>query len=108
MDSGLKPSDEFHEHLEDLLARLHPGWSDLCGFGKVHDAGVAAAIYCRQGQGPLVRVSPAHGAAIAELGATLGFDIYTLPEDPPGEAAAMRPLTRDELSSLSARLKSEG
>ena len=30
-----------------------------------------AAICCRWSHGPLVQVSPAHGAAIAELGASL-------------------------------------
>lgn len=59
------------------------------------------------GAGPLVQVSPEHGAAIAELSATLGFDIYALPEDQPYDEAAMRPLTRNELSDLNARLASE-
>lgn len=108
IDSGLAPSDEFHEHLEDLLSRLRPGWSTLRELGKEHDAVVEAAIYCRQAQGPLVQVSPTHAGAIAELGATLGFDIYALPEDPPDDEADLRLLTRDELANLGARLSSEG
>ena len=101
IDSSLSPSDEFHEHLDHLLGRLRPGWTALCALGATHEAHVEAAIYCRQAQGPLVQISPAHGAAIAELGATLGFDIYALPEDEPDEEAPMRPLTRDELADLS-------
>ena len=104
IESGLAPSDEFHEHVDDLLGRLRPGWSALRALGGAHEAHVEAAIYCRQAQGPLLQVSPAHGAAIAELGATLGFDIYALPEDEPDDDAAMQPLTRDELSNLSGRL----
>ena len=107
IDSGLTPSDEFHEHLDDLLGRLRPGWTALCALGKKHESHVEAAIYCRQAQGPLVQVSPEHGAAIAELRATLGFDIYALPEDPPDDEAAMRPLTRNELADLNARLASK-
>jgi hypothetical protein len=107
IDSGLTPSDEFHEHLEDLLARLRPGWDALRALGTEHEAGVEAAIYCRQAQGPLVQLSPEHGAAIAELRATLGFDIYALPEDPPDDEATMRPLRRNEVFDFNARLASE-
>lgn len=100
IDSRLTPSDEFHEHLEDLLARLRPAWEQVCALGRTYDSFVTAAIYCRWSQGPLVVVSPAHSAALAELGAELGFDIYALPEEQSGEASATRLLTRDELSRL--------
>jgi hypothetical protein len=85
IDSGLTPSDEFHEHLDALLSRLRPAWTALCALGATHEAFVRAAIYCRQVQGPLVQVSPAHAAALAELRATLDFDIYAIPEDEPDE-----------------------
>jgi hypothetical protein len=107
INSGLMPSDEFHEHLQDLLGRLRPGWSALQALGRQHKAGLIAAIYCRQSQGPLVEVSPEHSAAIAELSATLGFDIYALPEDTPDDSPAIRLLTRAELSDLSGQLSSE-
>lgn len=99
VDSRLTPADEFHDHLADLLARLQPAWDELCALGRTHSAFVTAAIYCRWSQGPLVEVSPAHGAAIAELGATLGFDIYALPEEQ-ADGSSVRLLTRDELGRL--------
>lgn len=107
IDSGLAPSDEVHEHLDDLLARLRPAWDALRALGRKHDAFITAAIYCRSSQGPLVQVAPAQGAAIAELGATLGFDIYALPEEEATGSSCDRLLTRDELSRLSALIESD-
>jgi hypothetical protein len=106
IDSGLTPADEFHEQLEDLLTRLRPAWDELCALGRTYDAFVTAAIYCRWSQGPLVVVSPAHGAAIAELGAELGFDIYALPEEQ-ADGDGDRLLTRGELGRLNETLVSE-
>lgn len=38
------------------------------------------AIYLVEGQGPLVQVLPDVAADLAELNATLGFDLYAMPE----------------------------
>ena len=54
-----------------------------------------------------VQVSPAHGAAIAELGATLGFDIYALLEEETTASSGDRLLTRDELKRLSDLIESD-
>jgi hypothetical protein len=106
IESRLTPADEFHDHLEDLLARLRPAWGELCALSRTYDAFVTAAIYCRWSQGPLVVVSPAHAAAIAELGAQLGFDIYALPEEQ-ADGSGDRLLTRDELGRLNEMLAPE-
>lgn len=103
VESRLAPADEFHEHIEDLLALLRPAWAELCALGRTYDAFVTAAIYCHWSQGPLVVVSPTHGAAIAELGAELGFDIYALPEEQPDDAGE-RLLTRGEIGRLDEML----
>ena len=68
---------------------------------------ITAAICCRWSQGPLVQVSPAHGAAIAELGATLGFDIYALPEEETTASSGDRLLTPDELKRLGDLIESD-
>jgi hypothetical protein len=107
VDSGLAPSIEFHQHLDCLLARLRPAWGVLRVLAREHEAFITAAIYCRWSQGPMVQISPAHSAAIAELGATIDFDIYALPEDEPSQFPADRLLTRDELSRLSDLIESE-
>jgi hypothetical protein len=96
MDSALGPSEEFHKHLEDVIDRLRPGWDALRALGQVHQAGVTAAIYCREAQGPLVEVVPSVALALVELNATLGFDIYALPERELDEGP-IRPLTRAEV-----------
>jgi uncharacterized protein DUF4279 len=107
MDSRLTPSDEFHAHLEDLIATLRPGWDALTALGQVHQAFVTAAIYCHESQGPLVEVNPQALAALAELRATLGFDLYAVPEDEPNDEAQIRPLTRAELGNLRGARREE-
>ena len=107
VESGLTPSDEFHEHLDQLIIKLRPGWEALVAFGRQHQAFVTAAIYCREAQGPLVEVSPEASAALTELSATLGFDLYALPEDEPDKQAQIRPLTRTELVNLRAFVADE-
>jgi len=107
VDSGLAPSDEFHDHLDDLLDRLRPAWEVLRGLAHEHEANIDAAIYCRWSQGPLVQVSPSQSAAIADLGATLGFDIYALPEVEPDGSPGDRLLTRGELSRLGGLTESD-
>ena len=80
LDSGLGSSDEFHDHLDALLARLRPAWSAFVDLGRRYEATIEAAIYCYEVQGPLVQVVPDVASAISELNATLGFDIYALAE----------------------------
>ena len=46
-------------------------------------------------------------AALTELSATLGFDLYALPEDEPDKQAQIRPLTRTELVNLRAFVADE-
>lgn len=46
-----------------------------------HDAGIGVAIHCLEAQGPMVEVLPHVSAALAELNASLGFDLYALPEN---------------------------
>jgi hypothetical protein len=79
LDSGRPRSDEFHDCLNALLALLRPSWPELVALGQEFAAEVGAAIYCYEAQGPLVQVSPEASAALAELNATLGFDLYALP-----------------------------
>jgi hypothetical protein len=81
VDSGLTPSDEFHEHLDALLERLRPSWSTFVALGQRFGAGVDSAIYLREAQGPLVQLLPDVAAALSELNATLGFDLYALVEE---------------------------
>jgi len=104
MDSGLAPCDEFDEHLDALFERLQPGWVALTVLGDQHEAWSTAAISCREAQGPLVQVEPRAAVAPAELNATLGFDIYALPEIEPDGTADGRPITRTELDALNALL----
>ncbi len=100
LDSGLGPSDEVVDHLTDLLARLRPGWEALHLLAREHEAFISAAIYCYQAQGPWVAFSPAHVAAIADLGATIDIDIYALAEESPPEVNGAHLLTRHELAGL--------
>jgi hypothetical protein len=91
LDSGLGESAEFHDHLDALLARMRPAWAAFVDLGRRYDARVEAAIYCLGATGPLIQVLPDVTAAIAELDATLGFDLYAFPEnkeaDEPGQAS---------------------
>jgi hypothetical protein len=80
IDSGLTAADEFHDHLDALLARMHSAWAVFVELGQRHEANIEAAIYCVEAQGPLVIVLPEVSAAIAELNASLGFDLYNLVE----------------------------
>ena len=100
IDSGLRPEDEFHDHVDALVTRLRPAWSALVELGRRYEARVDAAIYCLEAQGPLVQVLPEVAAALHDLNATLGFDIYALPKEPPGDEATVGRLTRSELASL--------
>jgi hypothetical protein len=93
LDSGLGESDEFHDHLDALLARMRPSWTTFVDLGRRYDASVETAIYCLGAQGPLVQVLPDVSAAIAELDATLGFDLYAFPEDD-GEGSVQAGSTR--------------
>ena len=104
VDSRLTPADEFHDHLTDLIALLRPCWDTLRSLGRTHQAFVGAAIYCHWSQGPMIQVSPEHSASLADLGATLEFDIYALPEEAPDDDGP-RLLTRDELAQLDASLR---
>jgi uncharacterized protein DUF4279 len=105
IDSGLGPADEFHEHLEALLARMRPAWSTFVELGRRYEARVDAAIYCLEAQGPLVQVLPEVAAALHDLNATLGFDIYALPEELPESATTVRRLTRSELAKLPSDIR---
>lgn len=100
LDSGLGPSDEFHDHLDALLARLKPAWRVFRDLGKRYAATVEAAIYCLEAQGPLVQLLPDVASALSDLNATLGFDIYALPEEDPGPISGERRLTRSEIGAL--------
>jgi hypothetical protein len=55
-------------------------WSIFVDLGHRYEAEVWIAIYLREAQGPLVQLLPEVAAAFAELNATLGFDLYALPE----------------------------
>jgi hypothetical protein len=81
VDSGLDDGDEFHDHLDALLARLHPAWATFVDLGRRFDASVGTAIYLAEAQGPLVIVLPDVSAALAELNAAVGFDLYVVTED---------------------------
>jgi hypothetical protein len=83
IDSGLAPHDEFHDHVDALLARLRPAWAAFVDLGRRYDANIDAAIYLLEAQGPLIEVLPDVAAALHELNATIGFDLYALPEDEP-------------------------
>lgn len=100
LDSGLGPGDEFHDHLDALLARLRPAWSAFVDLGVHFDASVDAAIYCLEAQGPLVQLLPDVAAALHDLNARLGFDIYALPEEDPDTGGAVRRLSRAEIARL--------
>jgi Domain of unknown function (DUF4279) len=76
--SGLADTDEFHDHVDALLARMRPAWDRFVELGDRYDAFVEAAIHCSESQCPLVEVEPAVSAALSELNATLGFDIWTI------------------------------
>lgn len=76
--SGLAVTDEFHDHVDALLARMRPAWDTFVELGRRYEAFVEAAIACCEPQGPLVEVRPAVSAALSELNATLGFDIWTI------------------------------
>jgi hypothetical protein len=78
IDSGLGEADEFHDHLDALLARLRPAWHTFANLGQRYEADVDAAIYCMEAQGPLVIVVPEVSASLVELNASLGFDLYAL------------------------------
>ena len=81
LESGLPRSAEFHDHLDALIARLRPAWEAFIDLGRRHKASVGAAITSYGAQGPLVQVSPDVSAALAEINATLGFDLYALAGD---------------------------
>jgi hypothetical protein len=76
IDSGLEDDDEFPDHLDALLARMRPAWATFVDLGRRFEASVGAAIDLAEAQGPLVVVLPDVSAAIAELNATVGFDLY--------------------------------
>jgi hypothetical protein len=86
LDSGLGEGDEFHDHLDALIARMRPAWAAFVDLGRRFDADVEAAIYLLGAQGPLVQVLPDVSAALAEMNATLGFDLYAIPDDEDEEA----------------------
>jgi Domain of unknown function (DUF4279) len=100
LESGLGPSDEFHDHLDALLNRLRPAWSAFVGLGHEYEATVEAAIYLLEAQGPLVQLLPDVAKALGELNATLGFDLYALPEET-DPAPQIRRLSRAEVATLS-------
>jgi hypothetical protein len=81
LDSGLGESEEFHVHLDALIARMRPAWTTFVDLGRRLDVDVEAAIYLLGAQGPLVQVLPDVSVALAELNATLGFDLYAIPDD---------------------------
>jgi hypothetical protein len=78
LESGLPRSAEFHDHLDALIARLRPAWPTFVDLGRRYEASVGTAIYSYEAQGPLVQVLPDVSAALAEINATLGFDLYAL------------------------------
>lgn len=100
LESGLGPSDEFHDHLDALLNRLRPAWKAFVDLGQEYEATVEAAIYLLEAQGPLVQLLPDVANALGELHATLGFDLYALPEETHA-APRIRRLSRAQLASLS-------
>jgi hypothetical protein len=75
--SGLAVTDEFHDHVDALLTRIRPAWDTFVELGHRYEAFVEAAIVCSEPQGPLLAVRPAVSAALSELNATLGFDIWS-------------------------------
>jgi hypothetical protein len=60
-------------------------WSTFVALGRRYDAGVDSAIYLREAQGPLVQLLPDVAAALSEVNATLGFDLYAFGEDAAGD-----------------------
>lgn len=100
LDSGLGPSDEFHDHLDALLARLMPAWSVFKDLGQRYTATVEVAVYCLEAQGPLVQLLPDVASALGDLNATLGFDIYALPENDDRPAGGDRRLSRSDIAAL--------
>ena len=73
---------------------MRPGWSAFVEMGRRHEANVEAAIYLSGGTGPLVQVLPEVSAALVELNATLGFDLYAFP-DSDGETTEPRDAAAD-------------
>lgn len=57
-----------------------PAWPEFVDLGQQFEASVAVAIHCHEAQGPLVEVLPDVARALAELDASLGFDLYALAE----------------------------
>lgn len=72
IDSGLTPSDEFHEHLDDLLGRLRPAWDVLCVLGSL-EAGPQMAgglcVWCA----PSASTHVSAREAVCESGGRRGF-----------------------------------
>jgi hypothetical protein len=102
LNSGLGESDEFHDHLDALLARMRPAWATFVDLGRQYEADVEAAIYLLEAQGPLVQLLPDVSAALAELNATLGFDLYALPAgDEEDEGRGSGRLDAESLRALS-------
>jgi hypothetical protein len=81
INSGLGERDEFHDHLDALVTRMRPAWATFVELGRRFDAEVEAAIYLLGAQGPLVQVLPDVSAALAEVNATVAFDLYAIPDD---------------------------
>jgi hypothetical protein len=85
LESGLGESDEFHDHLDALLARMRPAWPTFVALGHRYDAELSVGVFMRRAQGPLVEVVPDVVAAIAELNAAIWLDLYAFPGDEPDD-----------------------
>ena len=82
LHSGLPQGAAFEAHVDALLTRLRPAWSTLVELGRRHHAYVEAAIDLNHSPG--LGIGPAAMAALVELNAELGFDLYLwAPQDPP-------------------------
>ena len=100
IDSGLPRSAEVHDHLEALIARLAPARPAFIALGVRYEATVVGAVTLAEAQGPLVAITPAVAASLAELNALLAFDLYAATLDP--SRSARRP-GRPERSSSEGR-----
>ena len=77
--STLPETAIFAEHLDALIERLRPAWPALVELGRRHEAWVEGAI--EMNVGPEVSISPAAIAALVQLNAHVGFDLYQAAHD---------------------------
>ena len=78
VQSGLGTDAALTDQIASVLSRLSTSWEYLCELGRSAQSGLQCTIYMYEAQGPETTIDPTVLRQLAELNASLDYDIYSL------------------------------